>query len=874
MVEETKVTHDNNGHFYLIKMDIAKEGSSLWDLTPYFKGRVGDNRFGLQVTWTYQGRLLDVTGMKPYISGNVGNYSFDDKKELQLADDAATVHYTGSPDDCQSGGRAVYYFPEQMFPREGIFKGYIGLLDDRDSSSQPHISGVTVWFKVLPGIAQMGHACDVYISDLDKTLQNFKETLRQHNIDYESQLNSNNATFQHQLQQVISDARNTYTSQVANSRDAMNALDAEVKANRAELTNINDHLAGVEQQIAIHDIVTIPQHQEDLKNISNAIDERLANIKTAPVAVENATTLQQRYPNGADGIFITADTGHKWLWLSGVWTDCGEYQAIGIGDELIQPIKQQQAFDEQNIATNYTLINQNSESIKENSIHLQEVQGAGKFTQIYLTDQDGRYITNEVGARIVGNKWLPLVDKTLTQSDLPADAKAVGDAIHEATTFNPEKYGIPVLYLWGNRIGTLKDKSQSLKNEVTYKFPHFHIQGTVKKFKVQGASSTHLPKKNYTLNLDQDIVAFPDFGKQHKYVIKANYTDASQALNIVNAKLWGKIRATHYQVSDALQDNAGNYLTDNNGNHIIAETDPQLSIGGNYGAVDGFPIAVYINDQYWGLYSFNIPKDDWMAKMPSEAGYAIVDTVWSPQGALQQETNFKDQMELQFCGTKDTKWAQDSINQMIDAVMAHYDKAEDFDNAVSPLVDLDSAYDYYIYSVLVNNDDGLFRNYLLQTFDGKRWYFAAYDLDETFGRTPDFLEHTLADSDTNDFRDHGVTFENAVGNNRLMYQLWKFHKDEILKRAQDFVKWTMSAASVDTAFVDYVRKIPQIALDEEIKTWPGTPNASVDNVNRIGRWYMQRIDWFKQRYLDSNQSELEQLKARIENLEHTKAAGK
>ncbi|QLL74335.1 CotH kinase family protein [Lactobacillus crispatus] len=873
MVEETKVTHDNNGRFYRIKMDIAKEGSSLWDLTPYFKGRVGDNRFGLQVTWTYQGRLLDVTGMKPYISGNVGNYSFDDKKELQLADDAATVHYTGSPDDCQSGGRAVYYFPEQMFPRDGIFKGYIGLLDDRDDSSQPHISGVTVWFRVLPGIAQMGHACDVYISDLDKALSNFKETLRQHNIDYENQLNSNNAEFQRQVKQVIADARNAYNSQVANSRDAMNALDAEVKANRAELTNINDHLAGVEQQIAIHDIVTIPQHQEDLKNISNAIDERLANVKTAPVAVENAATLQQRYPNGADGIFITADTGHKWLWLSDQWTDCGEYQAIGIGDELIDPIKQQQKFDEENIATSYSLINQNTAQIKENTTDIQSVEGAGVLTYVHITDQSGNRITDQNGNELIAQKWLVMVDKTLTQSDLPADAKAVGDAINSATEFKPEKYGIPALYLWGNNILSLKDKSKTLKNEVTYKFPHFHVQGTINKFKVQGASSAHLPKKNYTLNLDQDIVAFPDFGKQHKYVIKANYTDASQALNVVNAKLWGKIRATHYQVSDALQDNAGNYLTDNNGNHIIAETNPQLSIGGNYGAVDGFPIALYINDQYWGLYSFNIPKDDWMAKMPSEAGYAIVDAVWSPQGALQQETNFKDQMELQFCGTEDSKWALDSINKMIDAVMAHYDNASDFDQAVNSLVDLDSAYDYYIYSVLVNNNDGLFRNYLLQTFDGKKWYFAAYDLDTTFGRTPDFLEHTLANSDTNDFRDHGVTFENAVGSNRLMYQLWKFHKSEILSRARDLINGVMSVSSVDTAFVDYVRMIPKIALDEEIKVWSGTPNTSVDNVNRIGRWYMQRINWFNKRYLDTQSSELEQLKEKVSNLEHI-AAGK
>lgn len=866
-----KVTHDNNGHFYRIKMDIAKEGSSLWDLTPYFKGRVGDNRFGLQVTWTYQGRLLDVTGMKPYISGNVGNYSFDDKKELQLADDAATVHYTGSPDDCQSGGRAVYYFPEQMFPRDGIFKGYIGLLDDRDDSSQPHISGVTVWFKVLPGIVQMGHACDVYISDLDKALQNFKETLRQHNIDYQNELNKNNSDFQQEVMQVITDARSAYINQVQNSRDAMDALDAEVKANRSELTNIDDHLSGVEQQIAIHDIVTIPQHTEDLKNLSNAIDERLANVKTAPVAVENAQVLMQRYPNGADGIFITADTGHKWLWLSGTWTDCGEYQAIGIGNELIDPIKQQQKIDEENIATNYSLINQNTAQIKENTTDIQSVEGAGALTYVHVTDQSGNRITDQNGNELIAQKWLVIVDKTLTQSDLPADAKAVGDAISSVTEFKPEKYGIPVLYLWGNRIGTLKDKSQSLKNEVTYKFPHFHIQGTVKNFKVQGSSSVNFPKKNYTLNLDQDFEAFSGFGKQHKYVIKANYLDASQSLNVVNAKLWGKIRATHYQVSDALQDNAGNYLTDNNGNHIIAETDPQLSIGGNYGAVDGFPIAVYINDQYWGLYSFNIPKDDWMAKMPSKAGYAIVDTVWVPQGALQQETNFKDQMELQFCGTNDTKWAQDSINKLIDAVMASYSTAEDFDKAVSPLLDLDSAYDYYIYSVLINNDDGIFRNYDLDTFDGKKWYFAAYDLDETFGRTPDFWDHTLADSDTNDFRDHGITFENVTGSNRLMYQLWKFHKAEVLSRAKDLINGVMSASAVDTAFVDYVRNIPQIAFDEEIKVWPGTPNTSVDNANRLGRWYMQRIEWFKNRYLDSQPSELEQLKAKVANLEHITA---
>ena len=236
--DQIKVTHDNNGRFYRIKMDLAKEGSEIWDLTPYFKGRVGDNRFGLQVVWTYQGRLLDTTGMKPYIEGNVGNYSFDDKKDLQLAPDAATVRYTGNPSDCQSGGRATYYFPEQMFPRDGIFKGYIGLLDDRDDSSQPHISGVTVWFRVLPGIAQMGHACDVYISDLDKALQNFKVKLDQHDKDYQTQ-----------LQQVIDDARNAYESETKNAHDSLDALKAQIQANRDEQETLSQHLAGTKQQI-------------------------------------------------------------------------------------------------------------------------------------------------------------------------------------------------------------------------------------------------------------------------------------------------------------------------------------------------------------------------------------------------------------------------------------------------------------------------------------------------------------------------------------------------------------------------------------------------------------------------------------------------
>ena len=504
------------------------------------------------------------------------------------------------------------------------------------------------------------------------------------------------------------------------------------------------------------------------------------------------------------------------------------------------------------INQNITDIGLNSLGIKKNSVDIQNLEGAGHLADILLVDDAGNHITDDYGNRISGYKWLPLTDTSLTQAGLPADGQAVGDAIRNATTFKPKKYGLPVLYLWGSNIRSLKDKSKTLKNEVTYSFPAYGVSGKVEKFKVQGASSVGLPKKNYTLNLDQDIEIFHNYGKQHKYVIKANYLDPSQSLNIVGAKLWGHIRDTHKHADTGILNTNGDLLVDNNGNRVVAETDPQLSVGGNYGAVDGFPIAVYINDQYWGLYSFAIPKDDWMAKMPKSHGkYAIVDAIWDPQGAFKQETNFKDQMELQFCSTDDSQWAMDSVNTLIRAVMAHYDTADNFNQAVSPLLDLDSAIDYYIFSVLVNNDDGIFRNYLLQTFDGKKWYFAAYDLDTVFGRTPDFLEHLPASSDTNDWRDHGVTFENVTGSNRLFYQLWKFHKDDILSRTKELINGTMSVSAVDTAFIDYARSIPLNAYIAELETWSGTPNTSVDNIGRIGRWYMQRIAFLKEKYFNN-----------------------
>ena len=319
-MDTTRINHNNSGHKYRIAVDIAKEGSHIWNLTPYVKGRVGDNNFGLQVTWYYQGQLMNVVGMKPYIEGLVGQYSFGENGEIDMDPDAVPVRYDGSPDDCEEAGKATFYFPSQMFPKEGIFKGFIGVKDDRDGSKNPQISGVTIWFKVLPGIAQMGHACDAYVDELDKALQNFKVKLDQHDKDYQTQ-----------LQQVIDDARNAYESETKNVHDAAIAASQEIAAVRSNTKDLADQVGSQQNYIKAHNIVTT----DKFTSLSNDLTRYVTESFVQPEAFNSLDELKLTYPSGKKGIFVAIDTGHFYVWQDNAWKDCGSFQSAGIANDSI-----------------------------------------------------------------------------------------------------------------------------------------------------------------------------------------------------------------------------------------------------------------------------------------------------------------------------------------------------------------------------------------------------------------------------------------------------------------------------------------------------------------------------------------------------------
>ncbi|MDD1406903.1 metallophosphoesterase [Limosilactobacillus reuteri] len=220
-----QIKHNNDGKFYHIAIDIAKEGAQLFDLTPYVKGRVGDNNFGLLVDWYRQGMLMNVNGAyKPVIDGLVGNFSFDKNGNLKMDDDASPVYSVGKPEDCGPAGQVTYYFPEQMFPKEGIFKGYLGLIDDKGN----RYSGVDIWFSVLAGNARMGIACDFYISELEKIIKEAEEDLKAGQKEQQQILDEYSQKVTDLINQVNGQAADVQTT-LTNLRTTIQALEAKAE---------------------------------------------------------------------------------------------------------------------------------------------------------------------------------------------------------------------------------------------------------------------------------------------------------------------------------------------------------------------------------------------------------------------------------------------------------------------------------------------------------------------------------------------------------------------------------------------------------------------------------------------------------------------
>ena len=289
----------------LIKFNTYKleRGGLLVDMYDQFNARVGDQGTPLVIQWT-QGTTdtpvdLQKNKLHFYAAGQVGKYleKLDDDTGYKMSADAASVEYDDKDSaGTQANGLTVAKLPKQFFPQEGIFYGYFGLKDDQGNT----YTSVNVWFRVLGGVPIMGAAIPYFSTRFDELME----------------------TCQGRVEDALAQLRAEYQAEVQKNED----MSAET---RATLSKLADAVGAIQAQIDAGNVVTLIQHNADIKRTSEMIENKLAQMSLIPEAFANSDAIKEAYPNGKTGIMVAVDTGHKWIWFNNQWNDCGAYQSAG-----------------------------------------------------------------------------------------------------------------------------------------------------------------------------------------------------------------------------------------------------------------------------------------------------------------------------------------------------------------------------------------------------------------------------------------------------------------------------------------------------------------------------------------------------------------
>lgn len=265
---------------------------------------------------------------------------------------------------------------------------------------------------------------------------------------------------------------------------------------------------------------------------------------------------------------------------------------------------------------------------------------------------------------------------------------------------------IPKLYLEGD-ISQMESKADERKIAFRYDDGEQAVSGYAK-IKVQGTSSLEYEKKNYTLKFYEDdaynnkLNIDVGWGSQNTYCMKANWIDKTHARNVVTAKLVGQMQEKYGLLMQAP----------------------------NHGAIDGFPVEIYSNGAFLGLYTFNIPKAAWQFGMDEENANHIVlgGEMWSGVTFFEEMPDFES-WEVEVGEASEA--TLNKMNRLYDFVINSTD--EEFRTHFPEYLNLDAALNYYVMSDIAYLIDNRGKNMLLATYDGMEWYLSLYDLDTSWG---------------------------------------------------------------------------------------------------------------------------------------------
>ena len=382
---------------------------------------------------------------------------------------------------------------------------------------------------------------------------------------------------------------------------------------------------------------------------------------------------------------------------------------------------------------------------------------------------------------------------------------------------------LPRIYMTSDRLGLLASKSDP---EAVCKCEIKINNKTIKCYatgKVQGTSSATLPAKNFTFkfysNEECSVKQKIDvgWGEQYKYCFKKNYVDTTHTRNLAGARI-------AYDMVESRPE---------------SDFKTNLQTAPRNGAVDGFPCKLYINGEFWGLYTWNIPKDEWMFNMDSDnPNHMVLCGERNNDGNM--NVAYSTQFRKLWDGNDGAEWSievgnlsdelKNSFNNAINFVMTASDA--EFKNNISNYFDLYSLLDYYIFSYFTCHYDGLGKNMLIGTYDGAQWGAMLYDMDSIFGATYNGASFMEANRPC----PSGYQETNSL----LWQRIEKCFINELKKRYFELRKGALSLGNIITHAEEIYDLIPDRVFNDEKAKWTELPSQGTNTMTRFRNYMRDR----------------------------------
>ena len=390
---------------------------------------------------------------------------------------------------------------------------------------------------------------------------------------------------------------------------------------------------------------------------------------------------------------------------------------------------------------------------------------------------------------------------------------------------------MPTVFITSGTLTSLKSKADGTANcefEIRFKNQIIKCFGTGK---IQGTSSAGYPAKNYTFKFYSDKENTTKFkidvgwGKQNKYCFKKNWVDSTHTRNLSGARI------AYDMVNSRPESDFKTNLLNTPHN----------------GSVDGFPIKVYVNGEFWGLYTWNIPKDAWMFNMDDKnPNHMILCAEYNNNGDNTQ--NNTCEFRATWRGESDANWSievgtysealKNSFNNAISHVMNSSD--EDFKANFSNYFDLYSMLDYYCFSYLTAHIDGLGKNMLMATYDGVHWGACLYDMDSIYG----------ANWDGQSFKNTNIRCpeEYCETNSLLWKRVEKSFSQELYDRYFELRNGALSLGNIVTHVEEIYNLIPDRIFNDDFQKWTTIPGQTTNTITRFRNYMRDRAAYCDERF--------------------------